>query len=230
MAHIAQRLLKSDERKKLLSHRLFEQIKRGDCSRETAAKLVGQWLYPLQYFPTYLARVILCLSPNEAAVSYVGSILYQKTGEGNPEASHAKLFIRSITEAGFQEHLVTNSSVFVQTKQLVDCYRDCSAKTAQFSRSYAIGSLYATETVYLDIVSVIGDAIGMVADCNNLPWTGVHIKQIPNRVENASLLLTNVEEIHEKYVIQAAEDIWLHWHMFFSRIATRINIPELGDG
>lgn len=201
-------------RKELIHHPFLKEIRTGtQVSRDAVGIMLGQWWYPLNYFPTFLSRSISVL-PDRDMQTALSKILYQELGEGSPANSHGKLFITTMEEAGFSEQETTQAPAFEETKALVDLYEETSHDPLR-----ALGAVYGTEVADLAMVSGVGQAVRQVSGLKELPWVDIHVKQEPEHVEQASEALEpNFTEAEEAQILRAAEDMWRGWISFFNRI------------
>jgi hypothetical protein len=210
-------------RKELIHHPFLKEVRTGSpVTKETVATLLGQWWYPLDYFPTFLSRSISVL-PNRDMQTALSKILYQELGEGRPDNSHGKLFITTMAGAGFDEETTTQVPAFEETRKLVELYEETSHNALR-----ALGAVYGTEVVDLAMVSGVGRMVRAVSGVKELPWVDIHVQQEPEHVEQASEALEpdfTAEE--EAQIVRAAEDMWKGWISFFDRIRaeTRAEAP-----
>ncbi len=210
-------------RKELIHHPFLKEIRTGgSISKEAVGTLLGQWWYPLDFFPTFLSRSISVL-PDRDMQTALSKILYQELGEGRPANSHGKLFITTMADAGFPEETTTQAPAFPETRKLVDLYEETSHNPLR-----ALGAVYGTEVADLAMVSGVGQAVRYVSGVKELPWVDIHVLQEPEHVEQASEALEPNFSAEEEAVIQsAAEDMWRHWIAFFDRIRAeaRAEVP-----
>lgn len=210
-------------RKELIHHPFLKEIRTGgSISKEAVGTLLGQWWYPLDFFPTFLSRSISVL-PDRDMQTALSKILYQELGEGRPANSHGKLFITTMADAGFPEEVTTQAPAFPETRQLVDLYEETSHNPLR-----ALGAVYGTEVADLAMVSGVGQAVRAVSGVKELPWVDIHVLQEPEHVEQASEALEPNFSAEEEAEIQgAAEDMWRHWIAFFDRIRSeaRAEVP-----
>ena len=87
-------------RKNLIHHPFFEAVRSGTPARNDVAVFLGQWWHPLHYFPNFLSRSISVV-PNLETKTAICSILSEELGEGNPERAHERIYIETMTAAGF---------------------------------------------------------------------------------------------------------------------------------
>jgi pyrroloquinoline quinone (PQQ) biosynthesis protein C len=201
-------------RKELIHHPLLKEVRTGmPVSKEAVATLLGQWWYPLDYFPTFLSRSISVL-PDRDMQTALSKILYQELGEGRPDNSHGKLFITTMADAGFDEATTTQAPAFEETRKLVELYEETSHNPLR-----ALGAVYGTEVADLAMVSGVGQMVRSVSGAKELPWVDIHVQQEPDHVEQASEALEpNFTPEEEDQIVRAAEDMWRGWISFFDRI------------
>jgi len=141
--------------------------------------------------------------------------LSEELGEGNPERAHERIYIETMTAAGFSRQEVAEAPPLASTRELIQGYERSS--TAPIS---ALGFMYGTEVADLAMVSGIGVAVRRVSGMKNLPWVDIHVLQEPNHVDKASNAL-EPELSSEQYasVVASAEEMWRLWIAFFSELA-----------
>src|SRR6476646_10239569 len=167
-------------RKNLIHHPFFEAVRSGTPVRNDVAVFLGQWWHPLHYFPNFLSRSISVV-PNLETKTAICAILSEELGEGNPERAHVRIYVETMTAAGFSPQDVTEVAPFGSTRDLVQGYeRASSAPTS------ALGFMYGTEVADLAMVSGIGVAVRRVSGMKNLPWVDIHVLQEPHHVDEAS--------------------------------------------
>lgn len=201
-------------RKELIHHPFLKEIRTGGpITKEAVGTLLGQWWFPLDYFPTFLSRSISVL-PDRDMQTALSKILYQELGEGSPARSHGQLFITTMADAGFPEEMTTQAPAFPETRKLVELYEETSHNPLR-----ALGAVYGTEVADLAMVSGVGQAVRAVTGAKELPWVDIHVLQEPEHVEQASEALEpNFTAEEEAEIQRAAEDMWRHWIAFFDRI------------
>ncbi len=211
---ISEKLSENPVRKQMIHHPFLKEVRNGaQVSRDTVATLLGQWWYPLNYFPTFLSRSISVL-PNQDMQTALSKILYQELGEGVPSQSHGKLFITTMADAGFPEEVTTQAPAFEETRRLMDLYEEASYHPLK-----ALGAVYGTEVIDLAMVSGVGQAIRSATGPRELPWVDIHILQEPDHVEQASEAADagfTAEE--EAQITHYAEEMWRRWSGFFDRV------------
>lgn len=200
-------------RKNLIHHPFFEAVRSGTVAHNDVAIFLGQWWHPLHYFPNFLSRSISVV-PNLETKTAICAILSEELGEGNPERAHERIYVETMTAAGFSREEVTEAPPLASTRELIQGYeRASSAPTS------ALGFMYGTEVADLAMVSGIGVAVRRVSGMKNLPWVDIHVLQEPNHVDKASSAL-EPELSAEQYenVVASAEEMWRLWIAFFSEL------------
>ena len=200
-------------RKNLIHHPFFEAVRSGMLARNDVAVFLGQWWHPLHYFPNFLSRSISVV-PNLETKTAICAILSEELGEGNPERAHERIYIETMTAAGFSRQEITEAPPLASTRELIQGYE--RASSAPIS---ALGFMYGTEVADLAMVSGIGVAVRRVSGMKNLPWVDIHVLQEPHHVDEASNAL-EPELSAEQYgsVVASAEEMWRLWIAFFSEL------------
>jgi len=214
------RLAESPVYQKFREHSFFSTVDTAELTKEQAAILIEQWWHPLHYFPTFLARCVAVL-PDIASKSAITRILSQETGGGVTAQAHEVIYVDSMEKCGFGRDRVTGTEPYPETAALVEGYR-----TASDGRESALGSIFATETTDLLMVSSIGKAIARTTGITDNEWVSIHVQQEPDHVEEANhALLADFSEAEEDAVIEAANEMWQLWTAFFDRL-----VVEAGAG
>jgi pyrroloquinoline quinone (PQQ) biosynthesis protein C len=200
-------------RKNLIHHPFFEAVRSGTLERNDVAVFLGQWWHPLHYFPNFLSRSISVV-PNLETKTAICAILSEELGEGKPEMAHERIYVETMTAAGFSQHEVTEAPPLASTRELIEGYK--RASSAPIS---ALGFMYGTEVADLAMVSGIGVAVRRVSGLKNLPWVDIHVLQEPHHVDEASNAL-EPELSTDQYesVVANAEEMWRLWIAFFSEL------------
>jgi pyrroloquinoline quinone (PQQ) biosynthesis protein C len=194
----------------------FHRLKR-PLSREQVSIVLGQWFHPLHYFPIFLSRMI-SISPDIQVQAQISRILWQELGEGDSKMSHERIYISTMTAAGYSHSDITGAAPFGDTQDLIEGYR-------QGSESYfvGLGFMYGTEVADLHMVSTIGKLVRQCSGKKALPWVDVHVKQEPSHVESSSnTLIPRYYEKEQKEIISGAEKMWILWINFFKKIEVAI--------
>src|SRR4051812_18874243 len=111
-ADLMPRLRTSNARKALINHSFFKKVVGSPAiGRTQVAVVLGQWWHPLHYFPTFLARTIAELEDLNQK-SFVAEILNEELGEGDPAIAHERIFVSTMTEAGFGKEELTGAVPF----------------------------------------------------------------------------------------------------------------------
>jgi len=201
-------------RKNLIHHPFFDAVRSGTLERNDVAVFLGQWWHPLHYFPNFLSRSISVV-PNLETKTAICAILSEELGEGNPERAHERIYVETMTAAGFSQQEVTEASPLASTRELIQGYE--RASTAPIS---ALGFMYGTEVADLAMVSGIGAAVRRVSGMKNLPWVDIHVLQEPHHVDEASnALQPELSDEQYRSVVASAEEMWRLWIAFFSELA-----------
>src|SRR5215470_5588255 len=186
-------------------------------SREEVSIVLGQWFHPLHYFPTFLSRMI-SVSPDMDVRTQISRILWQELGEGDSERSHERIYISTMTDAGFSYGNIAEAAPFDNTQNLIEGYR-------QASESYfaGLGFMYGTEVADLHMVSTIGKLVRQCSGKKKLPWVDIHVKQEPDHVESSiNTLIPSYREEERKEIVSGAERMWTLWTNFFKEIEAAI--------
>lgn len=201
-------------RKNLIHHPFFEAVRSGALDRKDVAVFLGQWWHPLHYFPDFLSRSISVV-PNLETKTAICAILSEELGEGNPEKAHERIYVETMTAAGFSREEVTEAPPLSSTRELIEGYKRASTATTS-----ALGFMYGTEVADLAMVSGIGVAVRKVSGMKNLPWVDIHVLQEPHHVEQASgALEPELSPEQYKSVVASAEEMWRLWIAFFSELS-----------
>lgn len=200
-------------RKNLIHHPFFDAVRSGTLDRKDVAVFLGQWWHPLHYFPDFLSRSISVV-PNLETKTAICAILSEELGEGNPAKAHERIYVETMTAAGFTREEVTEAPPLSSTRELVEGYKRASTEPIS-----ALGFMYGTEVADLAMVSGIGVAVRKVSGMKSLPWVDIHVLQEPHHVEQASGAL-EPELSPEQYdsVVASAEEMWRLWIAFFSEL------------
>lgn len=210
-------LATNPEKRKLVSY--LHDLKRscGTLSREQVLIILGQWFYPLHYFPTFLSRLI-SVTPQIDTQTFISRILWQELGEGDPNFAHERIYIETISDNGFEAKQVAEAASFPATRELVDGYRDASGDYLS-----GLGFLYGTEVVDLPMVATIGELMKRCTGKESLPWVDIHVSQEPHHVESSdSTLQLPFTEEEQQQIVANAERMWKLWLNFFRGIEAEI--------
>ncbi len=197
-------------RNTLQHHSIFAHNRVG---ADDAAYLLGQYWHPLHYFPTFLSR-LTAATPELGVKTAVSTILFEELGEGSADRAHEKIYIDSLTELGFSEASLTEAEPNKATRQLLAVYADTADDTLP-----ALGSLYATESTDLAIVSGIGKMVRAATGATGpIPWIDIHVRQEPNHVAQTDQTVLRLTAEQEETVVAHAVDMWRAWIDFFAAI------------
>ncbi|HEV8580075.1 MAG TPA: iron-containing redox enzyme family protein [Thermoanaerobaculia bacterium] len=210
---INERLEENPLRKALIHHPFFKEVKTSHLDREQVGTFLGQWWHPLHYFPNFLSRTIDQVPILEMKTA-ISKILYQELGEGDPARAHERIYVATMTDAGFDRATVSEAEPFEETRRLVQRYREASAE-----RLSALGFVYGTEVADLAMVAGIGNAVRRVSGMQDLPWVDIHILQEPDHVEQVNEAIEpdfTAQEVDR--IVASAEEMWSLWIGFFDRL------------
>jgi pyrroloquinoline quinone (PQQ) biosynthesis protein C len=202
----------SSSRKQLLTHPFLLKMRKG-LSEDQVSIVLGQWYYPLNYFPTFLASLI-SVAPKLELQTYASTILWQELGCGNVEQSHDLLFIKTMTNVGYALPKLIKAPSLKSTENLMNAYKAVSKK----SYLYGMGLLYATEAADLAMVSAIGTAVRNLDKSNELPWFDIHVKQEPDHTECVDNIINHSLENSKEEIMGHADYMWALWAEFFNGI------------
>lgn len=181
-----------------------------EVSVQGAAKLLGQWYHPVNYFPEFLSRLI-SVSPLIETQSSICRILWQELGEGDPAGAHVALYVDTMEAAGFARDTVARSEAAPYTAELVDAYRKSS-----YDPISGLGFLYGTEVADLPMVSAVGHLVRTCTGKKEFPWVDIHVKQEPEHVNSSSrALLPSFSKEEESRIVGGARELWSLWTLFF---------------
>ena len=198
-------------RQSLLRHPFFDHVATEPLDRDQVAQFLGQYWYPISYFPEFLARTVAVLPTTELKTA-ISKILYQELGEGEIERAHENLYRDTMVDAGFVETDVTAAAMAEPTRRLMDGYRRSSARFQS-----ALGFVYGTEIIDMRIVSGLGAAVTKASGRESLPWVEIHVEQEPEHVRKARHAVRldfSADDMAE--IVRNAEEIWRLWDGFFS--------------
>jgi hypothetical protein len=211
MNPVVHKLSQNPLRKTLIHHEFFKLIKTADVSVRSAAIFIGQWWHPLHFFPDFLARAIGSVAELEMKTA-ISTILFQELGEGTPTRAHERVYIDTMTKAGFPRHTITDEPAFAATENLVSGYRKASGSPLS-----ALGFVYGTEVADLVMVSAIGEAVRKATGTRELPWVDIHVAQEPHHVAQANQAVgLSFSADAEAQIERSAEEMWRLWIAFFS--------------
>ncbi|HYM00420.1 MAG TPA: iron-containing redox enzyme family protein [Blastocatellia bacterium] len=184
---------------------------------ESVGVILGHWYHPLHYFPAFLSRLV-SVAPSIEAQTFISRILWQELGQGDPALAHEKIYIDTMTNAGFPCDQVTGSPAFRATSDLLNGY-----ETASIDYLFGLGFLYGTEVADLAMVSSIGAVVRKCTGKQNLPWVDIHVEQEPDHVATSvkTLMLTFSHDEQGK-IVSAAEEMWSLWRAFFAELKGRV--------
>jgi pyrroloquinoline quinone (PQQ) biosynthesis protein C len=210
---INERLEQNPLRKGLVHHPFFKEVRSSDLNREKVGVFLGQWWHPLHYFPQFLSRTIDQVPMLEMKTA-ISKILYQELGEGSPARAHERIYVSTMTAAGFDAATVSEAAPFEETRRLVERYKEASAEKLS-----ALGFVYGTEVADLAMVAGIGNAVRRVSGVQELPWVDIHILQEPDHVEQVNEAIEpdfSAQEVDR--IVTSAEEMWSLWIAFFDRL------------
>jgi hypothetical protein len=191
-----------------------------DCptmSKEQVTVILGQWFYPLHYFPTFLSRLI-SVTPDIETQTFISRILWQELGEGNPQQAHEKIYISTILDGSFSHGEVAEAPSLEATRRLIEGYEAASGDYLS-----GLGFLYGTEVVDLPMVSTVGELMRRCNGKRDLPWVDIHVKQEPEHVESSNeALKLSFDDEQQRQIVSNAEKLWSLWVDFFKGIRGEI--------
>lgn len=211
---LSERLSENPLRKHLIHHPFFKDVKtHAELDREKVGVFLGQWWHPLHYFPNFLSRTISVVPTLEMKTA-ITKILSQETGEGDPAMAHERIYIRTMTDVGFDRETVAEAAPFPETARLVKRYEEASGECLS-----ALGFVYGTEVADLAMVGGIGQAVRRVTGADRLPWVDIHIQQEPDHVEQVNEAIEpDFSVAEQEKLIANAEEMWSLWIAFFDRL------------
>jgi hypothetical protein len=211
-------LQRSELRNSLIRHPLFREIQERPMTRDQVAKILGQWWHPLHYFPTFLARLIATVEPLSMKTQ-ISKILWQELGEGDPERAHERVYISTMTDAGFDRSSFVDVPPLSPSADLVAGYAAAATDECR-----GLGFLYGTEVADLAMVTGIGRAVRRVTGLRSLPWVDIHALQEPAHVVAATGSIAERRgddgALGEAStgVRAAADKMWQLWIAFFDAV------------
>jgi pyrroloquinoline quinone (PQQ) biosynthesis protein C len=218
---LAEQLNESKAHAEFAGHAFFRNVKSTSWDSDAVAVLLGQWWHPLHYFPTFLARCVAVL-PDIASKSAITRILNQEAGGGKESMAHEVIYADSMAGAGFDRAVVTGSTPFPETAELVAGYERGSAGWQS-----ALGYIYATETTDLLMVSSIGHTVAAVTGGADNEWVRIHVQQEPDHVEEAEhALLSGFTPEVDAAVLAGADEMWQLWIKFFDRLVAETGMAS----
>lgn len=218
-ADLVERLNDNPVHRRFAEHDFFKCVRKNDVTKEDVGVFLGQWWYPLHYFPTFLAQCVATL-PDIESKSAITRILNQEAGGGNPNAAHEVIYADAMEKSGFDRDLVTGSAPFEETAALVAGY-----ERAAKERYSALGFIFATEVTDLLMVSSIGASVEHVTGRSDNEWISIHVEQEPDHVEEANnSMLDGFDAEQQAAVLTAAEEMWTLWTRFFDRLSQETGV------
>jgi len=211
-------VLREDSIRSRLTSELDALIDQGSAlSANNVGFILGQWFHPLHYFPVFLSRLI-AVSKTVEAQTFISKILWQELGQGNPSLAHEKIYIDTMTDAGFDRNTVTSSAALGSTAALVSGYEKASSDYLT-----GLGFLYGTEVADLAMVSSIGKLVGNCTGQRTLPWVDIHVEQEPDHVETScKTLMPAFSTAEQSRIVSSAEEMWNLWIAFFAELKKQV--------
>lgn len=204
-------------RKELLLHPLLLQMRK-KFSHKQMSLVLGQWYYPLNFFPTFLASLIASV-PQMELKSYLATILWQELGSGNARQSHLALFVETMKNMGFTVSELIDAPPLQTTSNLLNAYKNVT----QEDYLYGIGFIYATEAIDLGMVSAVGAALRNLNNKKKLPWVDIHIEQEPDHTNCVDEVVNSESMADMKdQILKHAEYTWNLWIEFYNGIQREI--------
>ncbi|NQZ06409.1 MAG: iron-containing redox enzyme family protein [Algicola sp.] len=193
---------------RITEHKLMKYLATDDLTQEQVEFALGQYWYPIHFFPDFLAHVITKSDKLEVK-TFVSKVLYQELGEGSLKKSHEVLFTKVLP--GFD---VSSMAQNEPTQQLMSLFE-------QSCKSYetGVGFFYATEALDLTIVTGLSVAIKNLRGKSQLPWETIHLVQEPDHTDCVdSIFFNHLNKLEQDRVIEATHDAWIAWDKFFCGI------------
>src|ERR1041384_1324949 len=210
-------MLRANEKKNELAACLNELKHNDTLSKEQMVLVLGQWFHPLHYFPTFLSRLI-SVTPEIRTQTFVSRILWEELGKGDPQGSHEKIYIETITDGGFAVSDVAEAPPLPATQRLVAGYEKSSSSPLS-----GLGFLYGTETMDLPMVATVGGLMRRCTGKQDLARVNVHVAQAPGHVESSeNSIRPALTAENQKEVIRNAEELWELWTDFFKSVKEKI--------
>ncbi len=215
---VLDQLKSSPAKERFVKNPVLRKLRVDTLTPEQATVVVGQYWYPIEYFTTFLPKVIAS-SPKLAIKTLVSKVLWQELGEGDVAKSHETLYIDTMVDnAKMPYKQVCEAPLLEATKRLMDGYHQSTDNFLD-----GIGFLFATEEIDLPIVSSLSKAVRKATGEKNLPWLDIHVKQEPDHTDNmAETVSSYISDEEAQYVVQAAEKMWDLWNDFFLNIGSEI--------
>ncbi len=208
---LTEKLKANDTRNQLYHHRLFD-IPEDALTRDAAGYLLGQYWYPLHYFPTFLAS-LTAKAPDTSFKCAIADILNEELGCGDASLAHENIYIDTFCGQGFTKEQLIAATPSTATTALLECYKRGSEDFL-----VGLGGVYATESTDLAIVSGIGKILAYVSPVGKNDWIDIHLQQEPNHVKQTDFALGHISEEEERQVITYAEEMWQSWITFFDDV------------
>jgi pyrroloquinoline quinone (PQQ) biosynthesis protein C len=214
IATIRQQLMKDGRRAELINHRFFARVRQSpDLDKVQVARFLGQWWHPLHYFPTFLSKLVSNLRDLEMKTA-VSKILWEELGEGKPENAHERIYVSTMTSAGFTAESVNAQAALPATERLVQRYNEAAGDTWS-----GLGFLYGTEVADLAMVSGIGISVRRVTGHKDLPWVTIHAHQEPGHITSAQdAMPVELTELELRRIHDGAREMWSLWIAFFDTL------------
>ncbi|MFZ6182399.1 TenA family transcriptional regulator [Nannocystis pusilla] len=206
-------------RQTLLKHRMFAVLRGPRLSRDALKFVVGQYWHPIEYFTEFLALSLA--NVRELALrSRMSSILYQELGQGDPEQAHQSLYLLAAQRAGISADEVCGAEPLPETRRLLDGFRGAARSPAR-----AVGYLYATEIVDLELVRTLGKALAGASGGQESEWLKIHARQEREHVAVARDAVASLA-VGPHAVDKCAIAAWRRWHGFYDGIERVIGSGE----
>jgi pyrroloquinoline quinone (PQQ) biosynthesis protein C len=218
--NLLQALASSPGRASVTEHPFFGFINRTKLEKGAVSAFLGQYWYPLHFFPTFLSRLV-ANAPTTEVKAVVSRILWQELGQGEAARSHEALYIETMEAAGLDRRDFVDVPPLPSTRALVEGY-------ARASQGYlpALGWLYGTEVNDLAIVVGLGRAVRQISTHKELPWVTVHAREEPSHVKDASQVAgQSFTQDEHAAIAAAAEESWRLWAAFFTELHQLIGRP-----
>lgn len=200
-------------RSRLLAHSIVSRVRSKEWSVAEISAIVGQYWYPLHFFPTFLGR-LLSVAPDTKMKTAISKILNQELGDGRYSSSHEWLYIQAMCSLGIDKQIVCKSPMTPQTEALVNGYSRASENFYP-----GIGFLTATETTDLDIVKGLEGVVSKLSGNRPLPWVTIHTLQEPEHIDLSTSVISDAGISSEaaKEIKNAMAQTWTLWLKFFNQ-------------
>jgi pyrroloquinoline-quinone synthase len=193
---------------RVTNHKLLNYLATDDLTQEQVECALGQYWYPIHYFPDFLALLLSKCNQLEIK-TFVSKVLYQELGEGSLHKSHEVLFTKVLP--GFD---VSSMKKIGQTQCLMALFEHSSNNYID-----GIGFFYATEAIDLSIVTGLSVAIKTIRKKSKLPWETIHLVQEPDHTDCVdTIFFSHLTDEEQRKVVESTHAAWIAWDQFFDGI------------